>query len=232
MPGFIADENVVAGIAGSKFLAGVNHVGDTRAAEAPIALPWLSPPQASYLDYSCHIECYLDTGMTLHKPLPQTPQPVDSMASYFLGQSDQALVKVGENFKSLGSFQDISQRMATSEYRFGLIGHAIRLGYPVSVPDLKMVAGVVPTLMTQWVHGNELIGNSAGVPLYYNAWESWYFVVLPPKDRQLPPPNLSEIISAEQQVPDLIPVPVSPNDYNVSTQTPPRRTTGFTATQQ
>jgi hypothetical protein len=214
------NENQARGLPGSApFQVGVDHKADTKAPEALATIPTLTP-DSTYINYGCHIECFLDTGMALHKTLPQQAQPVDTLGTYDVSQSGGADVITGENLKSRGTYKDIIQRVSTSTYRFLLKGFGVRVGYPVPVPSLKTVCGIPATPERQWVHGNEVVGNYSGVPVFRNAWELWYIVAGPPQGSQLPPPNLAEHIAADQVLPDSIQVAVSPNDYNAVQNVP------------
>lgn len=221
---FFADENVAQKLPGnSKFLAGVNHKADIAAPEAQLTFPWLKVPEATWLGYSCRIECTLDTGLALHKPLPQSPQQIDTLATYDLGVAGSAKIEKGENLVSAGTFTDIIQRMGTSEYQFTLIGEGMRAGFQVPVPGLVSVAGVPAIPIRQWVRGNQIVGNFYGIPLFYNAWELVYVVTLPPRGKQLPPPNQAMHIAADQPLPDECNVAIAPNDYNAVAAAPPQK---------
>jgi hypothetical protein len=195
---------------------GINHQIDDRAPEGKVTFEWFKNPDATYINYGCHIECFLDSGVVLHKALPQFEQPVDTLGTYDLAAPGGAKVKVGENLVSAGNYTDVLQRMATSTYRFLLKGFGVRVGYQVPVPSIKSVAGIPATPTEQWVRGNEVIGNYYGIPVFNNAWELWYLVAAPPKRSQLAPPNLADHIAANQTLPDLISVPASPADYNAT----------------
>jgi hypothetical protein len=222
---FFQDENKVQNAAGN-ILIGVANQDDGSLPEQSIGVPWVIDPTMSWLDYRCWIECYLDSGMALHKALPQSPQPIDTLAGGFVGGTEEdALPKIttGVNLKSQGSFTDLAQRMATSRYTFVLKGYAVRAGYQIPVPGIKSVGGVPaipgrnlanPNLPGQWSLGNPLVANYSGVPIFANRWELWYFVTLPPKYPQLPPDNLAQHIQADVKLPTLMTVAASQPDQN------------------
>jgi hypothetical protein len=211
---FIQDANTTAGIPpNNAFQFGVTDVDDGSVNEKGLTLPYVVNPRYSFLEYQMWIECYLDAGMVLHKQLPQVPQAIDTLA--VAGAFDVNLDNNvnGVNLTSVGKFTDTVQRMATSEYQFVLKGFALRVGYQIPVPGLKTVAGVpaIPGKL-QWSLGNRVVGNYSGVPLFFNQWELWYFVAIPPKKPQLPPPNLGEHIRADAQLPTGMQVPWSQPD--------------------
>ena len=215
---FFVDENAVQGLPPGPNVtvqAGVSNLDSGAQPEKQLVLPWLIDPKYSWIKYNCWVEVSLDAGMALHKPLPQRPQPIDTIASAFIGDQAYPSAKTGVNTKSEGRYADIIQRMATSTFRFVLKGYGIRCGYQVPVPGLKSVAGVPATSdARQWTSGNILIGSTGGVPLWYCGWELWYLVSVPPKAQQVPPANLAEHIAADDIVPKAVSVPVTVPDSN------------------
>jgi hypothetical protein len=198
--------------------AGDDHLATQTFPESQAAtLSWLKHPEATYINYGCRIECLLDPGTALHKPLPQSAQPYDTLGTYDVAAVDTDLIVTGENLRSAGSYRDVVQRMATSTYRFLLTGFGVRVGFPIPVPSLKTVAGVPAIPANQWVQGNQVIGNLCGIPVFNNAWRLWYYVTAPPARAQVPPPNLADRIAADVTLPDVLSVPVAPNDYNAVT---------------
>lgn len=239
---FLKNENVAAGIpASSPYRSGVSNVDDGSANESDTFLPYVVNPRFSFLVYEMWIETYLDAGMVLHKALPQLNYPVDTLASINAFDPAIAASKAGVNTVSnangkvtsrlvlspgigitpvvksktfaVQAYHDTVQRMATSEYQFVLKGHAIRIGYQIPVPGIVQVAGVpaIPGKI-QWSLGNRVIGNYSGVPLFFNQWELWYFVAVPPKNQQLPPPNVGQGIRADAELPQGMQVPWSQPD--------------------
>lgn len=213
---FWKDENLVQGVPGGSFQAGISNVDDGSLMEQYFTVPWVINQAASWLDYRCWVECELDSGAALHKPLPQTPRDYDTIAAGFVSDANLDSNKSGVKLQSAyapAGFTDVIQRMATPLYRFVLKGYGLRAGYKVPVPGLKTVAGVpVTPAERQWSRGNVMVGSVGYIPLWWNQWELWYFVALPPQGEEIPPDNLSEHLSSSVQVPEAIQVPYSPAD--------------------
>lgn len=219
--------------------AGAFNTDSENAPELGVGLPWPKIAPASWLDYQCWIEAHLDAGMALHKPLPQATQRgspgvsqratleargVDTLASGFITDPDLDANKNGVNTRSGGDFEDVLQRMATSTYRFVLRGHGLRAAYQIPIPGLVSVAGVSATpAERQWAY-NRIVGNLAGIPLWFAEWELWYYVALPPEKDQVPPPNLAEHIVGNVELPGStgVQVPVTEPDttFQVGQQAP------------
>ncbi len=219
MAGLFQDENRVAGLppgTTAPAQAGVSNVG-ANSAESGFGLPWCKDKETSWLDYSCWVEVQLDSGMVLHKALPQqTQQGVDTLASATVQPlaSNFATLDGGVELESVGNYEDTIQRMATSEYTFVLKGYGMRAGYKVPVPGLKSVAGITPTPTRQWSSGNRVIANYSGVPIFFCQWELWYIVSVPPEGKELPPPNLAEHIRGDAQLPTEMQIPYTQPDSN------------------
>ena len=197
-----------------------------RSLEKPAVLPWASASGASYMYYDVMIECYLDSGIVVHRHLPQSNPKSDSLGGVDMFQSDIDEIKdSGVHLKSNDDFEDVEQRMAHSIYRFCLRGEAIRVGYQVPIPKLLTVCGVkaIPDDSSYQKAYNKLVpANYSGVPMFYAAWELWYTVVKPPKKDQLPPPNLAEHIRADTPLPDNMQSPWTLPDQNAQTSRPPQ----------
>lgn len=226
----LQDENLAQGIpANSKFQAGVSDVDSGLEFERQANIPWCINPAISWLDYQCNLECMLDAGVALHKPLPQGPASpgtaghVDTLASEDL--YDYAGIeksKNGINLTSVGGFEDVVQQMATSTYRFRLRGYGLRAGYKVPIPTLKKVAGV-PAIPAerQWAV-NKIVSSASGIPIWLGQWDLWYYVTLPPKEDQVPPPNLALHVRGDAELPQSIPAPLSQPDTNAVAGAPPQ----------
>ncbi len=214
---FFQDENITSGISSvSKVLAGISD-GDTGIPiEQGFGLPWTKNPTFTWMDYNCWIECYLDSGIVLHKPLPYSEDTIDTLSSQFVSPIDKNAPqnKHGVNLVSKGHYVDVAQRMATSTYRFCLRGYGIRIGYQIPIPGLKTVAGVEAIYERSGPCYNRIVGNLSGIPLWLGAWELWYFVTLPPVSDQEPPPNFSEAIRGDQELPVQVQAPYSTRDYD------------------
>ena len=191
-------------------------------------------PEISWLDYQCWVECELDSGIVVHRPLPQRPlrqrsgnPPVPDADSLGGVDVDNNGLHIGStrsvNLKSKDDFQDVPQRMATSRYRFCLKGFAWRVGHLIPIPKLESVAGVmaVPDDEKPQKAVCRLVGGNSGVPLYFAMWELWYTVVRPPKKPQTPPANLAQHIRADAPLPNGIQVPIAGPDDNATRDTPP-----------
>lgn len=219
--GIFVDENVLVGLSpNADFQVGISDTDPGTVLETDFLLPWVSDPATSWMDYQNELQCYLDAGLVLHKSLPQRVQTVDTLASSFLTDSGMDTNVKGMNLVSHGQFTDSVQRMATSTYRFVLKGFGKRAGYPIPVPGLKSVAGVpaYPDEL-QWSRGNVVIGNFSGIPIFFNQWELWYFVTIPPKTQQVPPPNLAQHIRADAKLPKGMQAPFSLQDQQAKTTT-------------
>lgn len=231
------DENTAAGLTpglnGAQ--SGVNNADPgTQHPENNIGFPWMMDKASSWMAYRCWVECELDAGMALHKPLPQQSQPVDTLASIFTTDPTADTNTSGANFKSKGAYTDVVQRMATSTYIFRLRGMALRIGYRIPIPGLKSVAGVIPVpAAKQMVRDSEVVGNFSGVPLFYSEWDLWYYVTSPPKSENVPPPNMAAHIRGDAELPadDGIAVPISRPDFN-AVAAMRQGPTGITANQQ
>ncbi len=216
------NQNKAVGLpANSRFQAGVSDIDNGRLIELGVKLPWTVDPATSWLAYSCWIEVLLDAGLARHKPLPQAATVPDTLASYEV-YDPSADKKVGNvNLVWQGQGEDVIQRMSTSTYTFILKGMAQRAGYQIPVPGLVTIAGVKAyPAEKQWSLGNRLVGNFGGIPVFENAWELWYYVALPPKDAQVPPPNLAQHMRGDVQLPPGVRPPWSPTDRNSTPQNP------------
>jgi hypothetical protein len=230
--GIFKDPNVEAGVTSSNYLEGVNNVDSGNAIEKGFLLPYMMNPAATWLEYRCALSIELDPGIVLHKILPQSLQPIDTLASgTFDPQGQVPIVNGGieqvnfnrsqpfeknvnqANTVGAGKYTDGVQRMATSEYRFRLRGWAVRAGYKIPIPGLKLVCGV-PAIPDKQVvlSDSEVIANYSGVPIFFSQWDLWYFIAVPPKTAQLPPPNLAEHIRADAKLPPGMQVPISAPD--------------------
>ncbi len=191
--------------------------------EAALSLPWVVTPANPWLDYRIWVECLLDAGMSLHKPLPQNNPSVDTLASVYTTDAAMASSKAGTNLNSSSAAVDIIQRMASSTYRFVLRGYGLRVGYPVPVPGLKSVGGVpcVPA-ERQWVKGNMIVSNlMGGIPVFFNAWELHYFVAVSPKNAKEPVlSNPALHIRSDAQLPTSILLPRAPLDQRALEKAP------------
>jgi hypothetical protein len=212
---FLQDENAAAGAKGN-VLAGVSNIDNGSKNEIGYKLPWVKEPTQTWIDYDCSIEVFLDAGMALHKSLPQTATEADTLGSVVVSPLDINMdgSTNGVNLSSNGNYTDTVQRMATSTYVFRLRGFGLRIGYQIPIPRLVKVAGINATpAERQWAY-NKAFANFGGIPVFVAEWDLWYYVSVPPKEAQLPPPNLAEHIRADAVLPDGVQVPVSQPDPN------------------
>lgn len=200
------------------FQVGVNNIDRGTPNETGILLPWTIDPKFSWIDRADYIGVELDSGIVVHRALPQSIQPIDTLGSDDINDPEFGRMITGVNTISGGTFADVVQRMAHSVYRFNLRGWARRAGYQVPIPTLKVVAGV-PAIpddsVPQRTTGNMIIGNMSGIPMYFCKWDLWYTTAVPPSKRQSPVESLAERISAADKLPTGgIQVPINaPDDY-------------------
>lgn len=224
--GFLVDENVAQSVPpGSTFQAGITDVDPGTVSEQGIYEPWMSNPEYSWDWFDCSINAFLDSGMVLHMPLPQSnPAPDDlGVTAMDTSQTWQAWAnntQRGVGTISTGTWAAVAQRMSNSIYTFCLRGYATRWGYQIPLPSLKTVCGV-PAIPDRRQFGyNKIIANYGGVPYWLAEWDKWYFVAAPPKADQLAPPNLAQHIRPDVVLPTGIQVPYSPVDDSSVAQGP------------
>lgn len=221
---FFLDENRANGLpegTGGAVQAGVTDSDDGRFVEKDFTLPYATDPAVTYLLWECWPVTELDPGTALHKPLPQSARAADTLASGFVddpaGLSNSTQ---GTNLDSQGNYTDVVQNMATSEYRFGIVGRAMRLGLPPTIPGVRFVRGKnqtrIPATPTwpQRVWGPRVVMNTGGVPVFYSTWELWYIVALPPAGQVTAPPDLAAHIRGDQQLPKDVLPPAGTPDQN------------------
>ncbi len=214
--------------------------------EDDLSLPWVIDPAVTWLAYECWVECELDAGMVLHKPLPQGIATVDTLASSLILKTTSAQPPPGQrqtlsslpgaaqsiekntngvNIVSASQAHDIIQRMATSTYRFKLKGWGTRAAYPIPIPGLVSVGGIpaVPDAVQRAY--NKLSGNLlGGIPLWTAQWELHYILGSCPQRgaKQPVPPNPAAAISAAAKLPVAVLLPRTPVDQRATQQQPPR----------
>lgn len=187
--------------------------------EDNITLPWCVSPDATYLDYRCHVEIQLDPGTVLHKPLPQQAWPVDTLGSISIAAPEFFSAVNGVNMNSASGAEDVIQRMASSTYVFVLRGWGMRAGYQIPIPSLLKIgtADAVPT--NPQTATQEIVGNlMGGIPVWYAVWELYYLVATAPKiariDQQPIPPNPAFAVRPDAELPKFVRVPRMPADQN------------------
>lgn len=220
--------NTAVGLSPSaRFQQGISNVDDLGiSAESKIKLPYIKDSVASYFYYDVHISCYLDSGIVVHRHLPQSNPIADSLGGIdFASPTIDKVTSFGVNTKSVDSFTDTVQRMAHSIYRFCLRGEAIRASYQVPIPKIVTICGVpaIPDDADNQKAYNKVVANYSGVPVFYAAWELWYTVAVPPEEQQTPPANLGEHIRGDAVLPDSIQGPWSQPD-SVAQKAQPKTT--------
>lgn len=185
---------------------------NTTFPEKQLKLPWTLNPAASWLDYRCWVEVFLDAGMALHKPLPSSdPAPDDlGQSDIFNPSGDSLKVGSGVNVTPTARYADVIQRMATPTYTFLLKGTALRAGYQVPIPKLVSVAGADAVPGRIQAAYNVIVGNLSGIPLWYAQWEKHYMVTNLPTSQgnQAPVPfNPALHIRPDAQLPQTVQVP-------------------------
>lgn len=199
------------------FGGAVTNEDDGSHPEDGLALPWVIDPVLSWYDYRCVIDVRLDPGTVLHKPLPQTAQTPDSLASfdvteYALASSSTA----GINLKSNSTAVDVIQRMATSTYHFVLKGWGLRAGYQIPIPGLVQVGSLRFTPTWPQQAANDVCGNLlGGIPLWYATWELHYLVAAAPMIASpLAAANPAAHIRPDAALPQFVRGPRMPTDQN------------------
>lgn len=208
----------------SRFKAGISNFDPPgRVAEQGALLLGSQEASASWLYYDIALACVLDSGIVVHRHLPQVDNVADTLASCNL--SDPTIDRItgrGVNTISNDTFSDTAQRMAHSVYWFRLYGQAMRIGYQVPIPGLKVVCGVPATPhdanpQNAW---NKIVGNYSGLPLWHAYWSLWYTVAEPPMAQQVPPPNLAQHIAGDVQLPEGMQAPYSVPDAMAQSTNP------------
>lgn len=195
------------------------NVDDDRELERGVGLPWASDPAASYMYYDCTVMVMLDSGIVVHNRLPQVDKKADTLGAvdFDSKQMDQ-VVNAGVNLRSKDDYEDIKQRMAHSRYWFNLRGSAIRVGYRVPIPSIKMIGGqeAIPhDKNPQWAF-NRIApgGNFGGVIMWYAEWSLWYTTLKPPISDYIPASDPSAHIRGDAIPPKLMQAPYSGADDN------------------
>ncbi len=196
------DENLAQNLPkNGSFQAGVNDFDPGPAVEQGIQLPFVGDPQASWLYYDVNLEIHLDSGIVVHRILPQVDNDADSLGSSDIYQDGaELLTGAGVNLKSEDSYLDVVQRMAHSQYFFRLFGKALRVGFQVPIPKIVALTGGQPVIpydaKPQYAY-NKIVGNYAGQVLWQAEWSLWYTLAEPPTTPQEPPPAFADHIGAD-----------------------------------
>lgn len=200
-------ENVAQGIGGgdsASFQVGVSDFDNGGTSpEAGLTIPYTIDPEYTFLAYSAWLECYADSGIVVHRPLPQNKYPFDTLGNSDLNLKSglDSIIGNGPNLSSQGNWTDVVQRMANTVVKICLKGYAYRVAYQpvfpflvsVTSPPLPPLKAIPDDSIPQHTIGPVVIGNNSGVPVYYAAWAFWYTVTglpnAPSQGRITPPPN-------------------------------------------
>lgn len=216
------NENVAEGLPrDAAYQVGVSNVyPPSTPIETGVKIP--TPlDRANWVYYDIALECMLDSGIVVHRRLPQVDNTYDTLASCDISESNVDLLKgLGVNLKSNDTFQDVVQRMAHSQYFFRLHGRAARLGDQIPIPSLKYIAGVtaIPYDNEKQFAYNKIAGNYGGQVLWKAEWSLWYTLASAPKAQQTTPQNLNLHIDATSRD-EGMQAPLSlPDDNSVSSR--------------
>lgn len=222
------NSNVAAGLnAKDTFQVGVSDIDPNTPIEQDVTLGWSSDPSGSYLYYECAVGTMLDSGIVIHNQLPQVDRAPDTIASVDLDDPKlDMLTGYGVNLRCKDQYRDIVQRMGHSRYWFRLWGQALRVGYQVPIPGIKMIGGV-PAIPydknPQWGYNSIAPGgNFSGVILWRAQWSLWYTTAVPPIINKIPAADPSAHISGTLAPPTNIQSPFSQSDDNAVVNAPQR----------
>lgn len=174
--------------------------------ERGVTIPWASDPAGSYVYYDCTVGVMLDSGIVVHNRLPQVDRTADTLSSVYFDAQDLDTVKdLGVNLRCQDQYTDIMQRMGHARYWFRIWGQALRVGYKVPIPGIRLIGGVAAIPYDknpQWAF-NRIFpgGNYSGVILWHAVWSLWYTTLVPPYTNYIPSADPSAHISGDQQPP-------------------------------
>lgn len=185
------DTNVATGLPeGSAFQVGATDVDPGLLVERDIDMPFVSSAEASWVYFDCSIGAMLDSGIVVHNRLPQVNRAHDTLARTTLNSVDlDKLIEPGVNLRCQDQYKDIVQRMGHARYWFRIWGRALRIGYQIPIPGIKMIGGV-PAIPhdnnPQWAY-NSIVpgGNYGGAILWRAEWSLWYTTAEPPLGQQV-----------------------------------------------
>lgn len=225
--GIFLEDNVAQGIRTSQstpYKIGVSDLDNGGIApEAGLTIPYTIDPEFTFLAYNTWIECYADSGIVTHRPLPQGTYPFDHLGNedLYLASGLDKVRGTGPNIASRGNWTDIVQRMANTRFWFCLKGFAYRVACQPVFPFLKSICGqpaIPDDAIPQKTIGPIVVGNNSGVNVYYAAWASWYTIAKsPPVSGKLivPPPNYAERTNTSPAtLPKGIQIPLTMPDQN------------------
>lgn len=224
------NSNVASGIPlNDRYQVGISDEDSaTPIIEQGSFLPWASESSASWVYFDCTIGAMLDSGIVVHNRLPQVNRTADTLASCdFAASNFDEVLGPGVNLKCKDQYADIVQRMGHARYWFRIWGQALRIGYQVPIPGIKLIGGV-PAIPydknVQWAF-NRIApgGNYSGAILWHAAWSLWYTTAVPPTSNDIPAADPSAHISGQTAIPDKngIQAPFSAPDDNATRRAPP-----------
>ena len=159
-----------------------------------------APPDAksSWLDYRVSTVIEPDGGTVVTKTLPTAPLAALNRSpsgtwNASTGGLPVSSTLIGTPFPPLPDAGNLgTQRRTSPSLYIRLVGSAIRVGFPVPVPELVTVGGASPTLLSRVDRGEgfaqAVIGNVL-VPVYAARWNLAYAVNDVPKTAFPPPGN-------------------------------------------
>lgn len=226
------NNNVSDGIPkNSRFQVGRSDVDSaTPVVERGAVLPWPTDPSLSWVYFDCAVGVMLDSGIVVHNRLPQVNNLADTLSAGDIEDPNFSVkTSDGVNLKCRDQYTDIVQRMGHARYWFRLWGQALRVGYKVPIPGMKMVGGV-PAIPydknPQWAFNRVFPGgNYSGVVLWHAQWSLWYTTAVSPHDsKDIPALDLAAHINGDIAVPKGMQSPFSQPDDDAL----PNRPSGVT----
>jgi hypothetical protein len=195
------NDNAVFGLApNGQYQVGKSNYDSGSQPESGQLIPYAAAPSGSYMYFECTVGQMLDSGIVVHSRLPQVNKAPDTLSSAFLDDPNlDTYTALGVNLKCQDQYADIVQRMGHSRYWFRLWGEAIRIGFQVPIPGIKVIGGVpaVPyDKNPQWAF-NRIApgGNYSGIIMWHAAWSLWYTTAVPPTSNTFPAADPSAHIS-------------------------------------
>lgn len=171
---------VIGGVGG----AGAGALGATGTFGELVGKMFPPPsPAASWIDYQNGVVIRTETGRVVGTTLPTTPIGTGHTNPNWDAMKDSPGNQTphGSPFPPLsdqlrgtqeGSATFVHQRTRPILY-ITLAGYAVRVGYPIPVPELVQVNGATPVLVGSPVFAQAIVGN-AQVPIYGARWQLTY----------------------------------------------------------
>ncbi len=171
-------------------------------------------PDASYIDYQCGYRIESDDGVVVASTLPSEPLTERSQSSGaqdalndFLPRGRESsfyppatdVIASGQSQSPVAPVQDsgggtFTQRRTLPRVFVFLFGYAVRIAYPIAVPELLSLGGSPVTACNRLDRGEgfeqtQIGGDALGRPLYVAKWNIRYAVTDPPAGPMPVPPN-------------------------------------------